>query len=41
VFTIVKDSPANKPFVFETTVSIEHSDIKSDEKARLEGGLYE
>lgn len=41
IFTVVKDSPPNSPFIFETRVNIKSNDLRNDEKSRLAAGLTE
>lgn len=41
VFTIVKNEPKNKPYIFQTAIRLKDDGLTKDEKARLEAGLYE
>lgn len=41
LFTVVKDEPLNKPYVFETKINVKGNDIRKDERTRLEMGLYQ
>lgn len=41
LFTVVKNEPLNRPYIFQTSINIKDNDLKKDEKSRLEGGLYE
>ncbi len=41
VFTIVKNEPQNKPYIFQTEINLKEAGLSNDEKARLETGLYE
>ncbi|MCH5715246.1 hypothetical protein [Niabella hibiscisoli] len=41
LFTVVRNEPQNKPYIFQTSINIADNDLKKDEKSRLEGGLYE
>ncbi|MGN7784692.1 BamA/TamA family outer membrane protein [Niabella sp. 22666] len=41
LFTVVRNEPQNKPYIFQTSINIKDNDLKKDERSRLEGGLYE
>ncbi|WP_346237905.1 BamA/TamA family outer membrane protein [Niabella insulamsoli] len=41
LFTIVRNEPKNKPYIFETKINLKEKDLPKDEKSKLEGGLYE
>jgi len=41
LFTVVRNEPQNKPYIFQTAININDNDLKKDERSRLEGGLYE
>ncbi|WP_114789735.1 BamA/TamA family outer membrane protein [Niabella yanshanensis] len=41
LFTVVRNEPQNKPYIFQTAINIKDNDLKKDEKSRLEAGLYE
>lgn len=41
LFTVVRNEPQNKPYIFQTSINIKDNDLKKEERSRLEGGLYE
>ncbi len=38
---MVRNSPKNEPFIFDTKIKVEDNHISKEEKTRLEAGLYE
>lgn len=41
IFTVVKNEPAGKPYIFETNIKVDDARLTKSEKLRLEGGLYQ
>lgn len=41
IFTVVRNSPENTPFIFDTKIDVKGTGIDKEEKTRLEAGLYE
>lgn len=41
LFTVVRNSPKNEPFIFDTKIEVHDKSISKEEKTRLETGLYE
>ncbi len=41
LFTVVRNEPQNRPYIFQTQINIKDKKLKNDEKSRLEAGLYE
>ncbi|MCH5600533.1 POTRA domain-containing protein [Niabella ginsengisoli] len=41
LFTIVRNEPKGRPYIFETKINVKEKEVRKDEKARLEGGLSE
>ena len=41
LFTVVRNSPQNEPFIFKTEVDVKGDHITKEEQTRLEAGLYE
>lgn len=41
LFTVVRNSPSNEPFIFDTKIEVQDENISKEERSRLEAGLYE
>ncbi|GAB3414174.1 BamA/TamA family outer membrane protein [Niabella aquatica] len=41
LFTIVKNEPQNRAYIFETKIHVRGDDLKKQERSRLEEGLYQ
>jgi outer membrane protein assembly factor BamA len=41
LFTVVRNEPPNKPYIFQTSINIKDNSLKKDERSKLEEGLYE
>lgn len=39
LFTIVKNEPANRPYIFETNINVKDKNLDNSEKKRLQAGL--